>query len=333
MELSASQATKLIENCHVRSKIISCHDPDYILIDAKRDPALIPVFFIYQDKDGFFYHGFHKARIPDTEFFDIQSPYGYGGPLIESNDKNFVSRAWKEYHAFCVEQKIIAEFIRFHPLLDNWKNYPGEVVINRPTVSVDLLTDDLIPSYKENRVRTAVRKGIKNNIQVRLVDPPEFLPIFNKLYRDSMLRLNTNEFYLFNHQYIKSICSWNCSFLTAAFHGDAVIAVLISLIKNHVMELHLFGSTEEGNSLRATNLIYHETFLLAKKMGCRVAHFGGGTSDDPNDPLLYFKLGYSNNISHFRIGKYVHNHDVYSELRNQWVNRTGEVPKRVLFYR
>jgi len=333
MEVSFQEAVSSLYKYKDKINVIPCIDPQYLVIDSKRDSSLIPVFFTYEDEDGFFYHGFHKAIIPDTHFYDIQSPYGYGGPIASSNDEAFLHRAWDAYRSYCKEHNVIVEFIRFHPLLENWKYHQGDVYHNRETVWIDLKVDDLIASYNENRVRTAVRKGIKNNVQITFYEPQNFLQVFKQLYYESMERLKTNSFYLFNDDYLNALCAWENAWLIVATHEEIVASVLIALVKGGILELHLFGSSEQSKKSCATNLIYHETFVRAKTNGCHTVHFGGGTSDDLNDPLLFFKLGYSNKKAQYKIGKYVHNHDIYCHLTNQWEKNTGKKPTRILFYR
>lgn len=332
MEVDADTATRLLAKAAGRLLDLPCFYPEYILIDSKRDVRLQPTFFYYEEGGEVFYHGFQLSKIPKTEYYDIQSAYGYGGPIATSTEKDFLENAWKEYYEFCCEKKVIVEFIRFHPLYENWKFYQGEVINNRKTVLVDLQAEDLISSYAENRVRTAIRKGLKNCLSISIADNVDFMMHFKDLYLDSMLRIGAPSFYLFNEDYLKALCSWKKSFLVLASKDNKKVAALLGLISGKILELHLFGSSAESNRLCATNLIYHEAFKVAKEMGCHIAHFGGGVSNSKDDRLLFFKLGYSSNTLDYKIGKFIHNPDVYYAMKKSFECNTDKKTNKILFY-
>lgn len=307
-------------------------DPKYIDIDAQRDAALKPVYFIYEDDHGFFYHAFHQSKIPGTIYSDIQSPYGYGGPFIISDNASFHEAAWRAYCDFCLEQGIVVEFIRFHPLLDNWQYFQGDVLPNRETVWVDLTPADLIATY-EVRARTAIRKALKNQIEINEESREFFCSHFKKLYEQTMLNLQAEAFYHFNEQYIESICAWENALLLVARHEGQVVSAAIFLEKDNFLEYHLSASTPIGKKLSANNLLLHEAFLIAKARGCTVAHLGGGNSSDDNNPLLFFKQGFSDKKASYKIGKYIHNPAVYQELKIAWEKSKGRKPTKILFYK
>lgn len=56
----------------------------------------------------------------------------------------------------------------------------------------------------------------------------------------------------------------------------------------------------------------------AKAHGCHYVHFGGGTSGDPENSLLKYKMNFSQTLSEFWIGKKVHNQAVYDQIVEQW---------------
>ena len=63
-----------------------------------------------------------KDKIESENLFDITTPYGYGGFIIEGipNDNN-LKKINKEYSDCCRSKNIISEFVRFHPVLKNSK--------------------------------------------------------------------------------------------------------------------------------------------------------------------------------------------------------------------
>lgn len=62
-------------------------------------------------KDGRF-----AGKIPEGEYFDFATPYGYGGWIIEGDN---LEELFSEYTEWLTDNKIISEFVRFHPMLQN----------------------------------------------------------------------------------------------------------------------------------------------------------------------------------------------------------------------
>ena len=55
-----------------------------------------------------------ESRIGDG-YYDLETAYGYGGYLSTSTDARFLDNAMHAYQQKCMDEKIIAEFVRFHP--------------------------------------------------------------------------------------------------------------------------------------------------------------------------------------------------------------------------
>ena len=59
-----------------------------------------------------------SLTIKEGEYYDIVTPYGYGGFVVEGND---TTQLESEYMLYCRNHNIICEFVRFHPTLLNYK--------------------------------------------------------------------------------------------------------------------------------------------------------------------------------------------------------------------
>jgi hypothetical protein len=306
--------------------------PYYIVSDSKRDESLVPAFFAYQNGGDTYYHGFLLGKIPNTSFFDIQSPYGYGGPIATTEKPSFLDQAWSAYSAWCIENEILAEFVRFHPLAENWHYYHGTVLEDRQTVWIDTLCDDLLMSY-DVRSRTAVRKAYKDGLRVEWSQGAASADTFRNMYNDAMKRVDADHSYFYRPAYFETLLAWEKSELAICKKDDDVVAMSIFQTGNRVMEYHLSASTEVGRRHAATNLMIHEAALRAKQRGCTKLHLGGGTDGKGNNQLLFFKAGFSSNRGIFKIGKQIHNLEAYDDLRNDWLDHNGKVAEKVLFYR
>ena len=54
-------------------------------------------------------------------FFDFETVYGYSGPVSTSKDKYFFKKCLERIQNYCLNNSLIAGFIRFNPYLQNHK--------------------------------------------------------------------------------------------------------------------------------------------------------------------------------------------------------------------
>ena len=86
------------------------------------------LMFIVNKDDKLWINVFFKIKIPkynniEKNYFDLETPYGYGGPISNSNDKNFLNEANNFFCEWIKSNFIVAELIRFNPILKNYSNY------------------------------------------------------------------------------------------------------------------------------------------------------------------------------------------------------------------
>ena len=88
-----------------------------------------------------------KDLIKPGEYYDFETPYGYGGPLCDSiipenSQKEFLS----DISEYACKHGIVSQFIRFHPLLMNHEAAPliFETRYLHDTIYIDTASPDLI---------------------------------------------------------------------------------------------------------------------------------------------------------------------------------------------
>lgn len=311
-------------------QIPSLH-PCYIRADAQTDPSAKEEFFFYEDAGSVWYHGFHLRNIPNTDFFDVQSPYGYGGPVGTSQDPNFLHTAWQAWTQWCVQHNVMAEFARFHPLLGNWIFFHGDIHKNRSTVVIDL-EDNLMAGYK-TRVRTTIRKAIKHELQFRWATTVQEQQEFIKHYYEEMRRINAAQSYFFPSSYFSYLFACPGTRLGVCELAGETLACAIFLIRGEYMEYHLSAATDYGRKLGAVNLLLHSAALEGQRAGVRRFHLGGGFDSSPDNPLLFFKSGFSPATAEFRIGSKIHLNEEYQQMKKRWEVDQASVSDKILFYR
>lgn len=305
--------------------------PLYVVADANRNKDLEPTFWRYEDAGDFLLHGFHLAEIPSFRWKDIQSPYGYGGLLSSTEDPEFLDEADRKFCNWAIERGVIAEFIRFHPMLKNWRFYRGEVVFDRFTVWIDCTIDNPCSS-SETRHRTAVRKAQRSGVRFEWLAGDKMQMFFPDFYRTSMRLIDADSFYIFNDKYFSALFSLPFVRGATAFIEEEVVAAAVFLTEN-IGEYHLSAKTSNGAKLAASNLIIDSAAMGMRSSGIKSLHLGGGASDDERDSLYFFKKGFSKKRAEFRFGRRVFLISEYEELKRSFPHEFKNHPERTLFYR
>lgn len=304
--------------------------PRYVIADALRERDLQPVFFVYRERAALYYYAFHLGRVPGTELRDIQAPYPYGGPLSSSTDSGFLARAGQEFAHWCHEQKVLAEFVRFHPLAENWRFFAGGIQDLRDTVWIDLEQEQPFQSFS-SRVKNAIRKAEKSQLDLEWQSAAA-CPRFLSLYRQAMDGLLADRFYYFPRTYFEELGRWGHFRLLFCRKEGELIGASLFLYNARMMEYHLAASTPEGRRLNAGALLLAQAAEEGRRLGCRRMHLGGGTDNRADNSLLFFKSGFSKHRARFKIGRRIHRAVDYYRMLAEW-KAQGHAGERILFYR
>jgi len=329
MIVPRNEALAVFEAFEHRRTPPSLH-PDYVIADATRDPLARPAFFVHRDGKDLFYHPFLMRPVPDTGFSDIESAYGYGGPLSTSDDPGFLDCAHQEYLEWCHQENVLVEFVRFHPLLENWRWYRGDIRDNRQTVWIDLQHTNLLASF-DKQLRYDIRAATKLGLSTKIYrdDIKHGITHFINMYHSTMNRLDAAQFYHFTGKYFHNIASIPGVFLMLTLDSNRPVAGALFLSSGATVEYHLSASEQINTSSGATKLLIHDACCYAKCNGHEALHLGGGTQPGDDNKLFFFKSRFSKNRGTFYTGKIIHNTEAYNELRN----RSAPLNTNTIFYR
>jgi hypothetical protein len=309
---------------------IATLSPDYVVADATRDVGLEALLLGYREGEFCWYHGVHRGRVPRTASWDFQSPYGYGGPVSNTDDPEFLVRAWVHYSAWCRENGILAEFVRLHPMAAGSQCYGGEIRNDRQTVVV-VLEENARDKY-EVRCRTAVRKAEKSGVSFHEAPPSEITGFFPAFYRQGMTDIGAAPFYHFNDAYFAALARIpGCHLMTCQMDSQIVSAGLF-FSGDRLLEYHLSATTSAGRKVSATNLLIDGAIRWGVAHGLHDLYLGGGSDGREGNPLFFFKAGFSSQRKLFQIGYTIHQPEAYAHLRESYC-ATGGASQRVLFYR
>ena len=264
--------------------------------------------------------------IEHGRYFDLSSPYGYGGWLVEGEGADALFSA---YERWCRRAGIISEFVRFHPMLKNHMVCEEfyDVVRLGEVVHMDLSSPEAIWANMTSKNRNMVRKAKKSGVKVYNGRFPEAYRMFRSIYDATMDKDHADQYYYFDDLFYDSILedlSQNAQVFWAELDGSP-IAASIMLTCNGRMNYHLSGSMREYSSYAATNLILYEAALWGCANGCSTLYLGGGVGSG-EDSLFKFKRSfYKGELNRFYIGKRVFLQDKYDELLAMRANNNAAV--------
>lgn len=257
----------------------------------------------------------------DDEYFDIQGAYGYNGIVTSSKDEGFLARFHETFGWYCQEQHIVAEFSRFHPLLNNHTLASPKMLTfySRKTVKLDLTlsADEIWMNQFSSKNRNVIRKAEKDGVTI--VESQNY-DLFREMYDQTMRNVNAEGFYFFPPKYydtFKDTFGDNVMLCFAMYEGKPIAGSMFMFSKDYA-HYHLSGRDKNYYKIAANNAILWYGIQKAKERGCKWFHFGGGTTGADEDLLLHFKQNFSKVNGEFWIGKRVHNQAVYDAVVAQW---------------
>jgi hypothetical protein len=308
---------------------VSSLSPQYVAADARRDPLLTPLFFVWQQDSALLMHSFHESGIPGHGANDWQSAYGYGGPVGVGFQDASAGAAWQALDAVARSRSVVAEFVRFHPVLANHLLYPGTVRVDRPVIQIDL-TGDLMGSYA-GRARTAIRKALSQGLQWSWLPRENAKAVFPDFYRAGMQQIGASDFYLFTNEYFDALLEIAQARVLAITRDGVALSMGVFLFGPCTVEYHLSATSSAGRQAGATSLLLHLAAQLAQESGGTGLFIGGGTDARADNPLLLFKSAFAPPRLNFHIGYRIHQPATYERLQAAWPDLASS--GRVLFYR
>lgn len=270
------------------------------------------------------------------EYFDFETAYGYGGPIVNTQDQSWITKVIVAMNTYFRENNYICGFVRFHPVLDNaiYCKEEIKVIYDRETVlmNVDESEDEIWNTQIISKNRNMIRKAEKNGLRYVAEYNFESLNEFIKLYEETMKRLNADSFYFFEKEYYLKYIERlnNQAFLGTIRKDEKLISSALFMYSENYGHYHLAGSNYEFSNLGANNYLLWNAALEMKKLGVKYFHLGGGYDCNPENSLLKFKKAFNKNTKCFAIGKFIFNKDVYDQVCMEW---EYENPEKVLKYK
>ncbi|MCR4740302.1 MAG: GNAT family N-acetyltransferase [Lachnospiraceae bacterium] len=293
----------------------------------------VPLCVICREDDGILLMPFIRKSIGDN--FDFETPYGYGGPISNTKDREWINAALAAMTGLFRGEGYICGFYRFHPLLNNAEICKDriKVIYDRKTVFMDLTPEEeeIWNTQINAKCRNKIRKAEKAGLVFSVEDDPSSLKEFIKLYNGTMERLSADDFYFFEDSYYQNFenaLKGEYFLGTVRSEGEMICASLF-MIYGDGAHYHLAGSNNENRITGSNNLMLWRAAGELRKRGVRTFHLGGGSDSMEDNSLFVFKSSFSKHTADYYIGRSVFNEDAYEKICRKW---ESENPEKVPLY-
>ncbi len=286
--------------------------------------------FEYKDENGKVSNQFIIREIPskigENIYYDIITPYGYGGPIIEKRikgkEEELLKKYEQEFKQYCKKNNIVSEFVRFHPIENNAIDFKSIYSIQylRPTLGTNLnISENPMEKEFSKSCRKTIRQVLKKGITYRVIENVEDFSEFKRIYYLNMDRKKADEYYYFDDEYFEKMNKYfhNNLIQVQAIYENKVVAAGLYFISNKTIHVHLSGTDTKYLHLSPAYILKYATVLWGKQKGYNLIHYGGGTSNSLENSLYLFKKKFAQNTEFdFYIGKKIWNKEVYEKLCN-----------------
>ncbi len=238
---------------------------------------------------------------------DIQTPYGYGGPLVHKRggDEHGVRLFRQAFAEWCRDNGVVSEFVRFHPLLDTQLDMEPYLEVVPANTTVWCRTD-CSPADRLQALSGSTRRGVRKaraaGLQASVETSDAAYARFAELYRATMARRDALPYYLFGDDYFADFRALlgDDQALLCVRDGERIVAAGLFMRSRDFVHYHLGGSDAEALALRPNNLLFFEAMQWGCSVGASALHLGGGYR--PDDELFRFKSGFSPLRAQFSLG-------------------------------
>ena len=264
----------------------------------------------------------------ETPWSDVDSVYGYPGPLIWGCDPSdgFVAEAWAALQSRWREQRVVAAFTRFHPLLGNARigeqlDPPepapaGPVLAGGSTVSIDCRAgdSDALAGYARvlrQEIARARRAGLRTEHDEHWAEARTFV----RLYDATMDRNRAADSYRLSAgdvTRLRSDVDPHAHLLITHLDGKVIGAGIFTEFEG-IVQAHLVGTDDEYRKLSPLKVLLDDARVWARRRGNRVLHLGGGRGGR-DDSLFAFKARFSPRRHEFHTGRWIIDAGAYGDL-------------------
>jgi serine/alanine adding enzyme len=259
------------------------------------------------------------VREASDGYVDVGTPMGYGGP-IAAGDEPQLAEFLDAYERWCAASRVVATFVRFHPVHANQRLAERRWHVEQIGHSVGWRLAgrdaDAVFAGMDAHHRRVVRKARAAGVEFVPEVAAGELDGFVALYRETMQRRDASPFYYFPKSYWLHLATKLADALVRFdAHADGELAAsILCLAAPPLLHYHLGASSVRGQALGANHVLFCETASWAAERGFERFHLGGGVGGF-EDSLYEFKRRFDpEGTLPATLGKAVHDEVAYRRL-------------------
>ena len=252
------------------------------------------------------------GKIEEGQYFDLITPYGYGGFWGTITDWEELDRTYTQY---CIDNHYVCEFVRFELFSNYHEHYSGEVETRTHNVvrSLEMPVDEIWMDFKQ-KVRKNVKRANKNNLGIIIESTGEHMEDFLRIYYSTMDRSDAEDEYYFSRQFYEDLNEMkdNVMYFHVVSEGRIISTELVIYGAENCYS-YLGGTDRDYFDLRPNEFLKFEVIKWAKEKGLKNFVLGGGYGAD--DGIFQYKLCLApHGVHDFYIGRKIFDRDAYDEL-------------------
>lgn len=252
-------------------------------------------------------------------YYDLATPYGYGGWLFDGEQSaESIKLLNSNYQEYCRDESIISEFMRLHPLIGSETACVNmyEIVTHGPFICMDLSDPETIWNSLYDNKRRNIRKAIREGVTIHHGMDEKLMQQFQAIYNGSMKTIKTQQYYLFEDVFYKSILNGliDNAIIFYAMKDNEMIGASIFIMAGKRMNYFLSANNFEYKSCQANSQLIYSAALWGCKNGFRNLLLGGGLGL-AEDSLYAYKKGFNRHSDCvFKSGRKIFDEQIYRKL-------------------
>lgn len=252
------------------------------------------------------------GKIREGQYFDLITPYGYGGFWGSVSDWDKLNQVYTDY---CTRNYYVCEFVRFELFSEYHKYYDGEVETRTHNVvrSLEMSLNEMWMNFKQ-KVRKNVKKANTNNLEILIENSNVHMDDFLRIYYSTMDRTNAENEYYFSKQFYENLNEMenNVMYFHVVYEGKIISTELVIYGAENCYS-YLGGTDREYFDVRPNDYLKYEIIKWAKDKGLKNFVLGGGYGAD--DSIFQYKLCLApNGLYDFYIGRKIFDKESYDKL-------------------
>jgi len=286
-------------------------------------------------------HAFAACAIGATGLLDIEPLLGYAGPVSTPEaPADFLIAALDRYGALCRDNGIVAELVRFNPLLQNHRELEGltsDLVLlpSKPVVYLPVRFDesDQMSNYPP-ATRNMVRAGYRSSKVSALEKTFEAWTTLRLSYERTLDDTGAERRWRLPLDLWERLSRNQRCALFGAVQQERLVSGAIALVHDRTWYYLLAAGVRDAQVRRGlSNAVVHEIARAAALEGASYVALGGGRTAAPHDSLFRFKRSLGGDVWPFTAGLFTHDRRELTSLVQAAERRHPSIAASSLFLR